>query len=195
MRSVCARRPVAPLRSESELALRPARNCPSLPSDCGEISVNTRHRSSLASVLVCATLLTACAGSPRPTPAATTSTQTTDTYDLIVRNGTLFDGSGTPHRRADVGIRGDRVAWVGDLSGAKAADLADIEKAEIVIIEAYLPKQMDDAAVAIAIKAAIAEAGAASAKDMGKVMAVLKAKHAGQMDFQKASAAVKAALG
>ena len=75
------------------------------------------------------------------------------------------------------------------------ADLADVEKAEITVIEAYLPKQMDDAESAAAIKSAIAETGAASAKDMGKVMAALKAKHAGRMDFQKASAAVKAALG
>ncbi len=74
-------------------------------------------------------------------------------------------------------------------------DLAEKEQAEIAIIEQYLPKQMDEAAVAEAIKAAIAETGAASAKDMGKVMGVLKAKYAGQMDFQKASAAVKAALG
>lgn len=74
-------------------------------------------------------------------------------------------------------------------------DLADKEQAEIVIIEQYLPKQMDEAAVAAAIKAAVAESGAASPKDMGKVMAILKAKYAGQMDFQKASAAVKAALG
>lgn len=74
-------------------------------------------------------------------------------------------------------------------------DLADKEQAEIVIIEQYLPKQMDDAAVAAAITAAIAESGAALPKEMGKVMAVLKAKYAGQMDFQKASAAVKAALG
>lgn len=79
-------------------------------------------------------------------------------------------------------------------SGGRA-DLADKEQAEIAIIEQYLPKQMDEAAVAAAIKAAIAESGAASAKDMGKVMAVLKAKYTGQMDFQKASAAVKAALG
>lgn len=74
-------------------------------------------------------------------------------------------------------------------------DLAEKEQAEIAIIEQYLPKQMDEAAVAAAIKAAIAESGAASAKDMGKVMGVLKAKYTGQMDFQKASAAVKAALG
>lgn len=74
-------------------------------------------------------------------------------------------------------------------------DLAAIEQAEIGVIEGYLPKQMDEAAVAAAIQSAIAESGAASAKDMGKVMSVLKAKYAGQMDFQKASAAVKAALG
>ena len=74
-------------------------------------------------------------------------------------------------------------------------DLAAVEQAEIAIIEAYLPKQMDDSAVAAAVAAAIAETGAASVKDMGKVMSVLKTKYAGQMDFQKASAAVKAALG
>lgn len=74
-------------------------------------------------------------------------------------------------------------------------DLAGKEEAEIAIIDQYLPRQMDEAAVADAIKAAIAEAGAAGPKDMGKVMGVLKAKYAGQMDFQKASAAVKAALG
>ncbi len=72
---------------------------------------------------------------------------------------------------------------------------AATEQAEIDIIEAYLPKQMDEAAVKEAIAAAIAETGAASPKDMGKLMGVLKAKYAGQMDFQKASAAVKAALG
>jgi hypothetical protein len=74
-------------------------------------------------------------------------------------------------------------------------ELAAIEQAEIDIIESYLPKQMDEAAVSAAIAAAIKETGAATAKDMGKVMGALKAKYAGQMDFQKASAAVKAALG
>ena len=73
-------------------------------------------------------------------------------------------------------------------------DLAATEQAEIEIIEAYLPKQMDQSAVAAAVAEAVKETGASSAKDMGKVMGVLKAKHAGQMDFQKASAAVKAAL-
>ncbi len=79
-------------------------------------------------------------------------------------------------------------------SGGRA-DLAAIEQAEIAIIEAYLPAQMDDAAVTAAIAAAVKESGAVSPKDMGKVMAILKAKHAGQMDFQKASASVKATLG
>lgn len=73
-------------------------------------------------------------------------------------------------------------------------ELAAQEKGEIEVISSYLPKQMDEAAVAEAIKAAIAETGAASMKDMGKVIAVLKGKYTGQMDFAKASAAVKAAL-
>ena len=73
-------------------------------------------------------------------------------------------------------------------------ELAAQEKGEIEVISSYLPKQMDEAAVADAIKAAIAETGAASMKDMGKVIGVLKGKYTGQMDFAKASAAVKAAL-
>jgi uncharacterized protein len=74
------------------------------------------------------------------------------------------------------------------------ADLADKEKAEIVVIERFLPQQMDEAAVAAAVKDAIASAGATSIKDMGGVMAALKDKYAGQMDFAKASATVKKAL-
>jgi hypothetical protein len=74
------------------------------------------------------------------------------------------------------------------------ADLADKEKAEIAVIERFLPQQMDETAVEAAVKDAIASAGATSIKDMGGVMAALKAKYAGQMDFAKASAAVKKAL-
>jgi uncharacterized protein len=74
------------------------------------------------------------------------------------------------------------------------ADLADKEKAEIGVIERFLPKQMDEAAVEAAVKEAVASSGAKSIKDMGGVMAALKAKYAGQMDFAKASAAVKKAL-
>lgn len=74
------------------------------------------------------------------------------------------------------------------------ADLADKEKAEIVVIERFLPQQMDEAAVEAAVREAVAAAGATTVKDMGGVMAALKAKYAGQMDFAKASAAVKKAL-
>ena len=75
------------------------------------------------------------------------------------------------------------------------ADLAEKEKAEIAVIERFLPQQMDEAAVEAAVREAIAAAGATSVKDMGGVMAALKGKYAGQMDFAKASAAVKKALG
>ena len=73
-------------------------------------------------------------------------------------------------------------------------ELAEKEKAEIAVIERFLPKQMDEAAVAAAVAEAVASTGAKSVKDMGGVMAALKAKYAGQMDFAKASAAVKKTL-
>jgi uncharacterized protein len=74
------------------------------------------------------------------------------------------------------------------------AELADQEREEIAIISAYLPKQMSEDDVKAAIATEIAEVGAAGIKDMGKVIAALKAKYAGQMDFGKASGLVKAAL-
>ena len=74
------------------------------------------------------------------------------------------------------------------------AELARQEREEIAIISAYLPKQMSDDEVKAAIAAAINETGAAGTKDMGKVIGVLRAKYAGQMDFGKASGMVKAAL-
>jgi uncharacterized protein YqeY len=74
-------------------------------------------------------------------------------------------------------------------------ELADQERAEIAVIEGFLPKQMSDAELAAAVKEAVAAAGASSVKDMGKVMALLKERHAGQMDFAKASAVVKQQLG
>jgi uncharacterized protein YqeY len=74
------------------------------------------------------------------------------------------------------------------------AELAAQEREEIVVISAYLPKQMSEDEVKAAISAAIAETGAAGIKDMGKVIGALKAKYTGQMDFAKASGLVKAAL-
>ena len=73
-------------------------------------------------------------------------------------------------------------------------DLADKEMAEIKVIERFLPKQMDEQEIAAAVKAIIAETGASSMKDMGKVMAALKAQYAGQLDFGKANGVVKACL-
>jgi uncharacterized protein len=78
---------------------------------------------------------------------------------------------------------------------AGRAELAAGEQAEVDVISSYLPQQMDEAAMKAAIAAAVAETGAASMKDMGKVVALLKTKHAGQMDFAKASQMVKSALG
>lgn len=74
-------------------------------------------------------------------------------------------------------------------------ELAAKEEAEIAVIEAYLPAQLSADAVGAAIDAAIAATGAASLKDMGRVMAELKSRHAGQMDFGAAGPMVKARLG
>lgn len=74
-------------------------------------------------------------------------------------------------------------------------DLAEKEAAEIAVIEGFLPAQLDAAGLAAAVAAAIAETGAASVKDMGRVMAALKAKHAATLDLAAAGPAVRAALG
>jgi len=71
------------------------------------------------------------------------------------------------------------------------ADLAAQEGAEIAVINEFLPKQMDEAAMTAAARAAIAETGASGMRDMGKVVNALKEKYPGQMDFARASAIVK----
>jgi len=73
-------------------------------------------------------------------------------------------------------------------------DLADKELAEIVLLQSYLPTQLSAAEVDALIKEAIAATGAASVKDMGKVMAAVKAKAAGRADMGAVSASIKAAL-
>jgi uncharacterized protein len=83
---------------------------------------------------------------------------------------------------------------LGIYTQAGRLELAAIEQAEIEIITGFLPRQLDEAATQAAIAATVAETGAASMKDMGKVIAALKAKFSGQMDFAKASQMVKAAL-
>ena len=73
-------------------------------------------------------------------------------------------------------------------------ELAEAEREEIEVIQSFLPKQLDEAETRAAVTTAIAETGAASLKDMGKVVGALRAKYAGQMDFGKASGIVKEML-
>ncbi len=77
---------------------------------------------------------------------------------------------------------------------AGRVELAEQEEAEIAVINEFLPRQMDEAAIAAAAKAAIASTGAAGMRDMGKVVAALKEGYPGQMDFAKASQIVKSLL-
>jgi uncharacterized protein YqeY len=74
------------------------------------------------------------------------------------------------------------------------ADLADIEKAELAILSAYMPAGLSEAEVDAEVKAAVAASGAAGPQDMGKVMAILKPKLAGRADMTQVSALVKKAL-
>ena len=74
-------------------------------------------------------------------------------------------------------------------------ELADVEAAEVTVIERFLPKQMSEDEAEAAIDALAAELGATSVKDMGRVMAALKERFAGQMDMARASGLVKARLG
>jgi hypothetical protein len=84
---------------------------------------------------------------------------------------------------------------LGIYTQAKREDLAVVEREEIAIISEFLPKSLSEAEVEAAIKTAVAKTGAAGGKDMGKVIASLKADYPGRIDFGKASAKVKAALG
>ena len=83
---------------------------------------------------------------------------------------------------------------VSQYEGAGREDLAAIERAEIVVIERYLPAKLDEAAILAAIDSAIATTGAAGPADMGKLMGVLKPQLAGQADMGQVSALVKARL-
>jgi uncharacterized protein YqeY len=74
-------------------------------------------------------------------------------------------------------------------------ELAEVEMAELAVIESFMPAQLSEDATKAAIAAIIAETGATSIKDMGKVVAALKAAHGAQLDMSKASGLVKAALG
>ncbi|GAB2580325.1 GatB/YqeY domain-containing protein [Dyella jejuensis] len=84
---------------------------------------------------------------------------------------------------------------VSQYSQAGRDDLAEVERAEMAVIEGYLPAKMSDAEVEALIVAAIAEIGANSPRDMGKVVAVVKQKTAGRADMAQVSARIKARLG
>ncbi len=77
---------------------------------------------------------------------------------------------------------------------AARADLADVEKAEIVVLHAYLPARMSAEEVTVAVRAIVAQLGASGPGDMGKVMGAVKAQLAGKADMGQVSAAVKAVL-
>ncbi len=77
----------------------------------------------------------------------------------------------------------------------KRQDLVDKEEAEISIIDSFLPQQMDETAMQQAVAEAVTDTGATSIKDMGKVMAALRSKHAATLDMAKAGPMVKARLG
>jgi uncharacterized protein YqeY len=80
---------------------------------------------------------------------------------------------------------------ISQYEAANRADLAAVERAEMVVIERYLPEKMGEAGILAAIEAAIAETGATGPADMGKLMGVLKPKLAGQADMGQVSALVK----
>lgn len=81
---------------------------------------------------------------------------------------------------------------ISQFEGAGRSDLADIEKAELVVIQEYLPEQLTDAEIDALISAALEETGASSMKDMGKVMAFIKPKAQGRADMGKISGLIKA---
>ena len=83
---------------------------------------------------------------------------------------------------------------IGMFEAGGRQELADVEKAELAVIEEFMPSQLGEAATVAAIAAIKTELGASSIKDMGKVMAELKARHGSELDMSKASALVKAAL-
>jgi uncharacterized protein YqeY len=84
---------------------------------------------------------------------------------------------------------------VSQYASAGREDLADVERAEMAVIEAYLPAKLSDAEIDALIDAAIAETGASSARDMGKVVAAVKTKAAGRADMAQVSGRIKARLG
>ena len=116
----------------------------------------------------------------------------------IALRGTTPDGGGEMGEAEILAILGKLVRQRQESARAYEEggrlELAEKELAEIRVIEEFLPRQMDAAEVEAAVGAAIAEVGATGIRDMGRVMAVLKARHTGQMDFGAVGPMVKARL-
>ena len=105
--------------------------------------------------------------------------------------GAVSDAEAVAVVRKQIKQRQDSIA---SFESAGRADLADKEKAEIAVLEVYLPQRLSAEEVAAAVRAIVTELGAAGPGDMGKVMGVVKQRLAGQADMGQVSAAVKAAL-
>jgi uncharacterized protein YqeY len=116
--------------------------------------------------------------------------------DISARGQGKADGIGEPEILSMLqGMIKQRKESAQIYSEAGRHDLSEREEAEIVVIERFLPRQMDEAEVTAIIEKLIAESGAKDIKDMGKVMGVLKTQYAGQIDMAKAGAVVKQKLG
>jgi len=116
--------------------------------------------------------------------------------DIAARGSGNSEGIGEPEiQRMLQGMVKQRRESIELYQKGNRPELARQESEEIAVIESFLPQQMDDSGIEAAAKAAIAESGAAGIKDMGKVMAALRERHAGVIDMAKAGAVVKRLLG
>jgi uncharacterized protein len=116
--------------------------------------------------------------------------------DIAARGTGNTDGIGDPEiLRLLQGMIKQRRDSIALYRQGNRPDLAEREAAEIAVIESFLPKQMGDEEVAAAARVAIAELGAEGPKDMGRVMAALRERHAGTIDMARAGAVVKQLLG
>lgn len=115
--------------------------------------------------------------------------------DIAARSGDNQEGVGEAEILAILGkMAKQRQESVRAYEEGGRLDLAEREREEIAIIAEFLPKQLDEAEVEAAIEAAIAETGASSIRDMGKIMGALKAKYTGQMDFGAVGPVIKGRL-
>lgn len=114
--------------------------------------------------------------------------------DIAAHPPVLQTGSRTIKFWAFCGMIQQRRESIEQYEKGNRPDLVAQEQAEIVVIETYLPQRMAEAEVAAAVDTLIQETGASSIKDMGELMAALKQRYAGQMDFAKAGAVVKQKL-